>query len=90
MASLIRDAKMSIQGFMTMYEKDPRRTHASDELVAIWDSAFKSLDKNSFTFLLVMSFVTPDSIPLELFKTNNQQKVPADLKFCSDMGDMLG
>lgn len=85
MAGLIYDGEFSIQEFMTMYLKNPRRAHATNELVALWDFSFKSLDKNSLSILGVMSFLMPDIIPQELFEAGADRKLSEDLDFCSDV-----
>jgi hypothetical protein len=84
MAGLIYDGEFSIQEFMTMYLKNPRRAHATNELVALWDYSFKSLDKDSLSLLGVMSFLMPDIIPQELFEAGANQEFSEDLDFCSD------
>lgn len=84
MASLIHDGELSIHEFMTMYMKDPRGFHAINELVALWDFSFKSLDQNCLSLLGVLSYLMPDNIPQRLFETDIHGKLPSDLDFCSD------
>jgi hypothetical protein len=84
MAGLIYDGEFSIQEFMAMYLKNPRRAHATNELAALWDFSFKSLDQNSLSLLGVMSFLMPDVIPQELFEAGPNREFPEDLDFCSD------
>ncbi|KAH0553214.1 hypothetical protein GP486_006614, partial [Trichoglossum hirsutum] len=84
MAGLIYDGEFSIQEFMTMYLKNPRRAHAANEFTALWDFSFKSLDKNSLFLLGVLSYLMPDTIPQELFEAGANQEFSEDLDFCSD------
>lgn len=84
MAGLIHDGEFSIHEFMTLYMKNPRRTHATNELTALWDFSFKSLDENSLSLLGVMSYLTPDGVPQELFEGGAGRKYSEDLDFCSD------
>ncbi|KAF2963290.1 hypothetical protein GQX73_g10280 [Xylaria multiplex] len=84
MATLIHSGRFSIEEFMTMYLSDPRRAHASDELTALWDFSFRSLDKESFALLGVLSFLMPDQIPQEIFEHRESNQLPEGLKFCSD------
>lgn len=84
MAGLIYDGEYSIQEFMTMYLKNPCRAHVTNQLAALWDFSFKSLDKNSLSILEVMSFLMPDTIPQELFEAGAARKLSEDLDFCSD------
>lgn len=84
MAGLIYAGESSIQEFMTMYLKNPRRAHATNELAALWDFSFKSLDQNSLSLLGLMSFLEPDIIPQELFEFGADRAFSEDLEFCHD------
>lgn len=84
MAALIYEGELSIQDFMTMYLKNPRRAHATDALSALWDFSFKSLDAESLHLLGVFSFLMPDLIPQGLFEASDDRCFPEDLEFCSD------
>ncbi|KID94053.1 pfs domain-containing protein, partial [Metarhizium majus ARSEF 297] len=84
MAGIIYDGEFSIQEFMTMYLRNPRRAHATNEMAALWDFSFKSLDQNSRSLLGVLSYLMPDIIPQELFEAGAGREFPEDLDFCSD------
>ena len=84
MAGLIYEGESSIQEFMMMYLKNPRPAHATNELAALWDFSFKSLNKNSLSLLGVMAYLAPDGISQELFEAGAGRKLPDDLDFCSD------
>ncbi|KAK8013187.1 NB-ARC and TPR domain protein [Apiospora marii] len=84
MAALIHDGEFSIQEFMNMYLKDPRRAHASNELTALWDFSFQALDKESFALLGVIAILMPDGIPQQLFEHQNGRRLPEGLEFCAD------
>ena len=84
MAGLIHGAGLSIQEFMKIYSKNPGPHHAMDELAALWEFSFKSLDRNSFSLLAVMSFLMPDIVPQELFEAGVTREFPGELDFCSD------
>lgn len=84
MAGIIHDGESTIQEFMTMYLRNPRRAHATNEMAALWDFSFKSLDQNSRSLLGVLSYLMPDIIPQELFDAGAGREFPEDLDFCSD------
>jgi hypothetical protein len=84
MAALIYEGEFSIQEFMKMYLKNPRRAHATNALSALWDFSFKSLDQQALNLLGVLCFLMPDGIPQDLFEVSDDKKYPKDLKFCSD------
>lgn len=82
MAGLIYQSDFSIQEFTTMYLKNPRAAH--NELEALWEFSFKSLDSNSRSLLGIMSFLMPDIILQELFEPSPNRPLPEDLSFCSE------
>ncbi|KAG8163347.1 hypothetical protein KVR01_006644 [Diaporthe batatas] len=82
MAGLIQRRSWSISDFMKFYMKNPRRAHTS-ELQSLWEFSFKSLDKDSRSFLGVISFLMPDSIPQSLFELR-EEDLPESIKFLSD------
>ncbi|KAL3952370.1 hypothetical protein ACCO45_012313 [Purpureocillium lilacinum] len=84
MAGIIHDGELSIQEFMTIYLKNTRRAHATNELLALWEFSFKSLDQNSRTLLALMSFLMPDIIPQEIFEASTENSVPDHLRLCLD------
>lgn len=87
MAGMIFEGNMSVQEFLVMYMKNPGRTHARDELAALWDLSFRSLRPQSQALLGVLAFLMPDLIPLELFEGTDDDDVvlfPDGLAFCSD------
>lgn len=67
-----------------MYLKNPRRAHATNELVALWEFSFKSLSENSLSLLGIMSYLMPDIIPHELFEADADGQFSEGLDFCSD------
>lgn len=67
-----------------MYLNNPRRAHATNELAALWEFSFKSLDENSLSLLGVMSYLMPDIIPQELFEAGVDREFSEGLDVCSD------
>ncbi|KAM7213095.1 hypothetical protein V8F06_011518 [Rhypophila decipiens] len=84
MAGLIYDGEYTIQEFTTMYYNNPRSAHALDALAALWDIVFQTLDKNTFTFLGIVSFLMPDSIPPEILEPKSDLELPTNLMFLRD------
>lgn len=84
MAGLISRGKNSIEHFTAMYLKNPHHAHATTELSNIWDFSFRSLDAQSRSLMGVISFLMPDTIPYQMFETNDKESLPKDLQFCSD------
>jgi hypothetical protein len=84
MAGLIYDGEYTIQDFTAMYLENPHSAHAMSEFAALWDFAFQSLDKNSFSLLGILSFLMPDNIQPEILEPKNNQDLPEGLKFLKD------
>ncbi|KAF2967528.1 hypothetical protein GQX73_g6031 [Xylaria multiplex] len=84
MAALIHDGEFSIQRFMTMYLKNPRRAHGDDTLSALWDYSFKSLEEDSLNLIGVLSYLEPDCITQDIFEGADGREFPDELEFCSD------
>ena len=83
MAGLIHRRSWSVSEFMAVYLKNPRRVH-NQGLQELWDFSFQSLEKQSFLFLGIMSYLMPDSIPQLLFDLDDESDLPDDLEFFAD------
>ena len=83
MAGLIQRRSWSITEFMRIYLKAPKRLHKT-ELQAVWDVSFGTLEKDSWVFLEVASFLVSDNVAQELFKITGDGSLPEDLEFCID------
>ena len=81
-AGLIHNGGCSPSEFMEIYRKDTDRFHGMDECAILWRHAFQKLDKESHALLAVMSWLMPDSIPLELFEKGVNRGSPDGLEFC--------
>lgn len=84
MAALIYEGGFSVQEFMTMYLRNPRRAHATDALSALWYFSFKSLDAESLHLIGVLSFLMSDLVSQDLFEVSDDRQFPEDLEFCFD------
>lgn len=84
MAGLIYDGEYSVQEFTAMYLENPRKAHALDELAALWEVAFRSLDKDSFSLLAIIAFLEPDHIPPEIFEPEDGRGLSVNLEFLKD------
>lgn len=85
MAALIKRRMYSIRDFnitYSKYTKDLHRTHRSSRpsdynlyLDTVWELSFKSLDGNPSAkdFLGILSFLSPDSIPQQMFLTGDER-----------------
>jgi hypothetical protein len=83
MAGLIHRRSWSIREFLSVYENNTEKLH-DKTLATIWKLSFESLDAQSGGLLGVLSYVVPDSIPQELFRTPSPEDLPSSLQFCSD------
>ena len=84
MAGLIYEGELSIEEFMKMYLKNPRRAHATDTLSALWDFSFRSLDEDSLRLIGVLSYLMPDLITQDLFESREDEAFPKEMEFCLD------
>ncbi|KAK0110116.1 hypothetical protein ONS95_002771 [Cadophora gregata] len=87
MAGLIHRQAWSVAEFMKMYDQHPSKMHGvsgNNSINALWNFAFKSLDKGSKAVLGVLCFVAPDDIPQSLFELEDATGFPESLRFCSD------
>lgn len=78
---LIYDEEYSIRDFVTMYLANPGSVHSMSEFAALWDVAFQSLDKNSFSVLAILCFLAPENIKLEIFQPESYRELPPGLGF---------
>lgn len=72
MAGLIHRRSWSIEEFLAIYDKNTQKIHGSatgDSLDTVWYLSFKSLEPECSAFLGVLCYVSPDSIPQELFES---------------------
>ena len=84
MAGLIYEGELSIEEFMKMYLKNPRRAHATDTLSALWDFSFRSLDEDSLRLIGVLSYLMPDLITQDIFEGHEDRAFPKEMEFCLD------
>lgn len=93
MAGLITKRSWSIQRFLAAYEKNMKKIHSTrgkDSLDAIFHLSFEELDPCAASILGVLSYISPDKIPQELFESDDISQLPEDLSFCIDEFDFLG
>lgn len=83
LAGLIRHRSWSIADFMRVYSEIPTTAHQS-ELQAIWNLSFAALDKDSRTFLGIVAFLSPETIPQSLFELRQDLNTPQHLRFCTN------
>jgi hypothetical protein len=50
----------------------------------VWDFSFATLEKDSRTFLGIVSFLVSENIPPLLFEFKEDSDLPKDLEFCTD------
>ena len=86
MAGLIHRRKWSIEEFLTVYDRNSQKLFGIpgyNSLDAVWKLSFESLDQDCIALLGVVSFISPDSIPQELFD-DDSIRLPDSLRFCKD------
>lgn len=95
MAAYINARAMRIEDFLVLYKKYPKRLHRERKpgwkyveykhaLDTVWDISFESLNESASLCLDMLSFLAPDSIPLDLFEAPESLKLPHQLSFCQD------
>jgi hypothetical protein len=95
MAALINARNLSLRQFEVMYTKHEQRLHNQKKsgwkylgykhsLDSVWQLSFENLSNDARAFLGVLSFFSADSIPLEVFKTEDPERLPPPLAFCED------
>lgn len=95
MAALVNARNWSISEFEAMYIKNERRLHKQKKngwkylgyehsLDTIWDISFTSLGDEARACLGVLSFLSADSVPSEVFKSLEAGDLPNILAFCED------
>ncbi|KAK7990146.1 hypothetical protein PG989_010461 [Apiospora arundinis] len=103
MAALINARNYSIEAFSLMYEKHDQRLHSQKKngfkymgynhaLDTVWDLSFKNLQRDARSCLGILSLLSADSIPVEVFTTAQAGGRPDILSFCDDdiaFGDVL-
>ena len=94
-ASLINQRGKSdtaVTDFLALYERNKNRFHEkpnekvdySHNLATVWRMAFEKLRANAHALLGVISFVSPDVIPQDLFQPRNKGVLKPCMKFCED------
>ncbi|KAK1830086.1 hypothetical protein QBC39DRAFT_426826 [Podospora conica] len=103
MAALINARSYSISGFHAMYLKYERRLHKEKKggwkslgykhsLDTVFELSFENLGTEARACLGVLSLLSADSVPLEVFQSDDPANLPALLSFCEDelsLGDAL-
>lgn len=95
MAALINARGCSISDFHAMYLKYERRLHKEekggwtslgykDSLDTVFELSFENLGPEARACLGVLSLLSADSVPLEVFQSNEPGNLPALLSFCQD------
>jgi hypothetical protein len=90
MAGLIHRRSWSIDEFVKMYQRYPKKVHGifgNNSINALWDMSFRSLNKRTCAILGVLAFLSPDSIPQALFEPKDPNAFPDSLNFCRDPFD---
>ncbi|KAI1410375.1 hypothetical protein F5Y13DRAFT_192236 [Hypoxylon sp. FL1857] len=103
MAALINARNYSIDDFYIMYAKYDQRLHNQKKsgwkylgypygLDTVWEISFMNLGDHARACLGVLSFLSADSVPAEVFTASEPNKLPDVLSFCSDelnLGDAI-
>lgn len=95
MVAYINSRGIKIQAFLSLYKKYPKKLHRekkpgwkyvgySHALDTVWELSFESLDDKASPFLSVLSFLSPDSIPVALFEDQDSLNLSAGFGFCKD------
>ncbi|KAI1123554.1 hypothetical protein F5Y10DRAFT_285934 [Nemania abortiva] len=84
MAGLIHRRSWTITEFIAVYERSSRQTNHR-ALDAVWRLSFESLATESSSFLGVVAYAAPDSIPQALFEVERLSDLPDSLQFCADV-----
>ncbi|RSL45339.1 hypothetical protein CEP54_014315 [Fusarium duplospermum] len=87
MAGLIQRRSWGIQEFLSIYEKNREYIHVKgrdNALSTIWKLSFESLTRECATLLGILAYISPDSIPQELFTTADPDSLPQRLRCCHD------
>lgn len=95
MAALINARKYSIQQFGVLYAKHDRRLHSQKKngfryigynhaLDTVWDLSFQNLGQGARACLGILSLLSADSVPAEVFTTTDSGELPEILRFCED------
>ncbi|KAJ3535232.1 hypothetical protein NM208_g7220 [Fusarium decemcellulare] len=93
MAGLIQTRLWSIQEFQTIYERNRGYLHGKgrhkspNALTTIWKLSFDSLIQESATLLGILSYLSPDSVPQELFTSAKTSSLPICLQDCHQVPD---
>lgn len=94
MAAFAHTRGISLGQLVKLYEKSPKRMHRQEKNVwrlkgsahtidTVWKLSFDALGPGAFALLGVLSFVASESIPQQLFETDNNLW-PKSLEFCDD------
>lgn len=81
-AALLCLRSWTIEEFLDRHTRNPKR--AETAVQTVWRLSFESLNARSAKVLGVLTYVTPDSIPEDLFISNSAADFPDALKFCVD------
>lgn len=92
MAALIHLKRKSFTEFISFYLRNRENLHVKSSietgnthsLRTCWHTAFEALEKEPSIILGLMSFIAPDEIPEEMFRTQISTPLPKALAFCND------
>ncbi|KAG4441573.1 hypothetical protein IFR05_002958 [Cadophora sp. M221] len=65
-----------------------RRSASEIALDSLWDMTFSALGAHARTLLSVFSWLSPDSIPVDLFLPRNQSVLDGSLSFCKQVQNL--
>jgi len=95
MSAYMNARTMSVKVFLDLYKKYPKRLHCEQKegwkyigydhaLDTVWDISFGALAQPASIFLGILSFYSPDSIPMSLLEPTENLALPARINFCKD------
>ena len=95
MAALILVKRLSLEKFLTMYDKHSKRLHRERKngwtypgyehaIDTVWELSFNTLEEDARKCLGILSFLMPDSIPQEIFEASEKTIEQFSLDFCED------
>ena len=95
MAAYMIARTMPIKDFLALYKKYPKRLRSERKegwkyigynhaLDTVWDISFGALEPQARACLDVLSFYSPNAIPIHLLAPAESTTLPPQLKFCQD------
>jgi hypothetical protein len=93
MVAYIHSRGIKIEAFLGFYKKYPKQLHREKKpgwkyvgynhaLDTVWALSFESLDDKASPFLSVLSFLSPESIPMAILRVRIPWNLSTRFKFC--------